>query len=203
MTQAARCLAGAITLAERTGDVQALRNAHGLLAELDLLDERGESSGAAALAHLQPFVDGAASDEEDVTALLPVLAWSYLELGDVEKARAIAVRAATDARAQRNCLHQLDALRIQGMAAARQIRWDAAAQTFDQALALARGMPYPYAEGRLLYEYGRMRAEQGDVGQARTLLADAHAIFLRLGANLYRERTEQQLSLHLSAQAYN
>ena len=60
--------------------------------------------------------------------------------------------------------------------------------------ALARGMPYPYAEARLLHVYGLLHAEQGEPEPARERQEAALAIFRRLGARKDIERVEQDIA---------
>lgn len=59
---------------------------------------------------------------------------------------------------------------------------------------LARGMPYPYAEARLLQAQGLLHAAKGEPEPAQARLAEALAIFQRLGAHADTARTEQALN---------
>ena len=59
----------------------------------------------------------------------------------------------------------------------RQERWAEAEQSLEEGLALARRMPYPYAEARLLHVYGQMHLEKGEPGPAPERLEAALAIF--------------------------
>ena len=70
--------------------------------------------------------------------------------------------------------------RVLGMVRTRQDRTDEAAESFREGLMLARSLPYPYAEARILAEMG--------------MLEEALAIFQRLGAIKDRERTEEALA---------
>ena len=63
-----------------------------------------------------------------------------------------------------------------------------------EGLSLARCMPYPYAEGRLLHVYGEMLAQKGEPEPARERLAAALALFRRLGAHKDAERAEQAIA---------
>jgi hypothetical protein len=70
-------------------------------------------------------------------------------------------------------------------------------------VALARRIPYPYAEARLLYVYGLLHAQKGESGPARERLEAALALVRRLGARKDAERLEQaigSLSQNRSAQ---
>jgi len=68
-----------------------------------------------------------------------------------------------------------------------------AERAFQEAVTLAKPMPYPYGEARALYEWGRMLAEQRELKQARPRLEEALTVFQRLGAQPYIEWTEQAL----------
>jgi hypothetical protein len=52
----------------------------------------------------------------------------------------------------------------------------------------------PYYEGRLLYRFGLVHAQRDAPEEARKHLEAARAIFHRLGARPYRERTEHALA---------
>jgi hypothetical protein len=54
-------------------------------------------------------------------------------------------------------------------------------------------MPYPYAEARILYEYGMLHVREGEPGGTRERLSAALDIFRRLGAKKEAGRTERAL----------
>jgi tetratricopeptide (TPR) repeat protein len=122
-----------------------------------------------------------------------LLAWTYLELGRVAEAEALVGEALRQARQHRWPTDRVDALRIHGMVLARQGRWDEMGCVLEEAATLAHPMPYPYGEARVLYEHGRLQAQQGQVLQARERLQEALAIFERLGAQPYVAWTSQAL----------
>jgi tetratricopeptide (TPR) repeat protein len=165
--------------------------APGVLAERDLLERQPER----ARARLAPLLAATDRDERDGALLLPAYAWAHLDLGDVTAAAAIVDRAIVRARAQGDRLNLVDALRVQAMVASRQERWREAAQALEEGIALARAMPYPYAEGRLLHLYGAMHARKGEPEPARERLEAALAIFRRLGARKDIELAEQTLAV--------
>ena len=82
---------------------------------------------------------------------------------------------------------------MRAMIAVRRQDWERAAGSLEEGLALARGMPYPYAEARLLHVAGSLRAEQGAPEAARERWEEALAGFTRLGARADRARTAQAL----------
>jgi tetratricopeptide (TPR) repeat protein len=166
------------------------RPAHRLLAECDIL----EGQPQAARARLLPLLDRPGLEEWDVTALLPILAWAHLDLGDSALAEDTLTQAFRRARAGNHRLALAEALRVQALLALRQERWVEAERALDEGLALAEQMPYPYAEGRLLHLYGRMHGRKGEPGPARERLEAALRIFQRLGASRDIEHVQQDLA---------
>jgi tetratricopeptide (TPR) repeat protein len=187
---ATACVQEALTFAERGGDLQALRWASAVMAEIDIVGGRPE----AARARLLPLLDRPGLEECDVTALLPVLAWAHLDLGEVAQAADIVEQALRRTRPENIRLVLVDALRVQAMVAVRQEHWQEAEQALEEGIALARSMPYPFAEGRLLHTYGQMHADKAEPQVARARLEAAGAIFRRLGARKDVERTEHLLA---------
>jgi hypothetical protein len=88
----------------------------------------------------------------------------------------------------------MDALRVQAQVFTRQQRWDKTLCSLEDGLALARAMPYPYAEARLLHVYGQMYGEKGEPALAREQWEAALAIFRRLGARPEAERVAAALA---------
>jgi class 3 adenylate cyclase/tetratricopeptide (TPR) repeat protein len=175
-----------LTLAEGTGDRQALERAQTHLAELDQLEGRPEE----ALARLEPLIQ----EDAQLGAMLPAVGTAYLELGDVARAAEVAEDAVRRAREQHERLALVDALRVQGMVLIRQEDYEEARRVLDEALELAQAMPHPYAEARIAYQDGVMQRRRGEHEQARGQLQGALAIFHRLGASKDVERTEQVLT---------
>jgi tetratricopeptide (TPR) repeat protein len=161
-----------------------------LLAERDLL----LGCPDAARVRLVPLLDRPGLEEFFVTRFLPTLAWAHLELGEIGEAEHVVAQALRRMRADNLRLDLPDALRVQAMVLIRQGRWAEAVQALEEGLALARSMPYPYAEARLLHVYGLVHVEQGEPEAARERLEAALAIFRRLGARKDMERTEQMLT---------
>jgi tetratricopeptide (TPR) repeat protein len=121
-----------------------------LLAERDVLEGRP----AAACARLAPLLSTAEQEQRHIIPVLPTLAWAHLELGAVCQAADLAAQAITQARARHNRLSLVDALQVQGLVLTRQERWEEAEHSLAEGVELARSMPYPYGEGRLLHAYG-------------------------------------------------
>lgn len=187
--EAARRLEEAIDLAGQVWWAMPVRYMRSHRAELDLLQGRPR----AALARLRPLADAADLDWNYSTILLSVLARAHLELGDAAKAEEVADRAIGEAEPMHNRLDAVGALRVKGMAQSQQGRWDEAAGTLEEGLAMARSMPYPHAEACILHEYGVLHARKGEPERARERLRAALAAFGGLGAARDAQRTQREL----------
>jgi tetratricopeptide (TPR) repeat protein len=64
----------------------------------------------------------------------------------------------------------------------------------DRTLALARAMPYPYAEARLRHACAQMHHQRGELESARVHLEAALALFRRLGARRDAAQVDQALA---------
>jgi tetratricopeptide (TPR) repeat protein len=168
-----------------------LRPVQGCLAERDLLAGRPIS----ALERLDPLLRTPEGREGiDSTGLLPLLAWTHIELGDAYEAQAAVQEAVSRARSERHHLALVDALRVQALLDMRYERWKKAAAALDEALSLAGPMPYPYAEAKALLVYGQLHAAQGERAEACDRFIQARAICQQLGEVPYRQRIEQALA---------
>jgi len=193
--RAAQYLRKSITMATRAGvrDMRALRWAWIWLAELALREGRSEGIREAR-DQLAALHDRSSQQELDVTALLPRLAWTHLELGDTDRAATMATESVERARVQGHRVVLVDALWVRGMVATRRQHWEEATQALEEGLALAHGMPYPYAEACMLETDGLMRRARGENEAACRQLAKALEIFERLGARKDIARVERELA---------
>jgi tetratricopeptide (TPR) repeat protein/transcriptional regulator with XRE-family HTH domain len=140
-------------------------------------------------ARLAPWLVADTLHELDVTPLLPLMAGTLLDLGNIEEAVGMATRAVARSREQGRQGLLADALRAAAIVAVRQGRWEEAAGALGEGLALARHIGYPYAEARLSQAYGELFAQTGQHEAAREQLEEALAIFQRLGARRDVEQT--------------
>jgi len=76
---------------------------------------------------------------------------------------------------------------VQALIALRLRQWAVVEDSLEEGLALARAMPYPYAEGRL-------HTERGEFAVARERLEAALILFQRLGARQDASWTAQLLT---------
>lgn len=170
--EADRRLHAGLALAADTEDRQMMEYAEAFLAELDLCHRRPDS----AVDRLRPRSE---AEDSNLGLLLPIFAWALAEAGESEEAAAVAKRAMERARGH-DTLNLIDALRVQGMALLRQGQDGEAEQVLADGLALAKELPYPYAEAHILQLLGRTE--------------EALGIFRRLGAKKDIARLERELA---------
>jgi len=133
-------LRDAVALAESAGFTFGLHRAQREAAEVELT--LGEFT--AARARLEPFVTAPDCETyNDITPMLPLLAWALLEAGEVAQAEILLERAAPQAVKQHHMLALLDVLRVRGMLCTRQGRWAEAQAALEDGLARARGRHIP------------------------------------------------------------
>ena len=181
-------------LGERTGDLQILRWAGGLLAERDILRGYPEQARERFDTLLDRQDEG--TEETDVTYILPVLAWSCLEMDDTACATATAAAALRRAREQEQRVALVDALRVSAMIACGGGDAETARAHLDEALDLAQTMPYPYAEARLWHvdaEACLVGPRSADLDAARASLEAALNLYNRLGAQPEAARARDDL----------
>lgn len=177
-----------LAIGQECSAVPAVRKGQRLLAERDLREGRADQ----VVERLRHWLGSA---EYDWPRAFPplVLAEAYLDRGDVASAEELVQQRVQRFRAHNHRRALALWLPVQGVVLNRQQRWSEAARVFAEAVSLAHAMPYPYAEGRTLYEYGLMHVERGEPEQARGWLEQALAIFRYLAARPYVERTERAL----------
>lgn len=185
--EAARSLEECVAIAGPIGDIQALQGAHRLLGELEVLQGHPE----AACARLEPLAGS--EPTFDLIGLLATLAWAQLDSGLVIQADVTADKALDLARVRKINLVLPEALRVRAMVCGKQERWNEAQADFEQAVSVARALPYPYGEARALYAWGVLDIGRRKAKEARERLDRALTIFQRLGAMNDAERTRQEL----------
>ena len=181
---AARVIAEGLTFGEP--DAQTLCDAQSALAERELLSGRP----AEARDRLAPLVEQASLDGPDLVALLPLLAWATLELGDAERAASISAEAIQLMRAMGMRVALPNALRIQAMVAQRLDNRVMAETALAEAVMLADAISYPYAKAQALLAWALLAPEDA-ASQER--LREARSIFTRLGASGDVARAERAL----------
>jgi len=111
------------------------------------------------------------------------MAWALMDTGNEREAAALL--EAARARAGADPPGTIESLWVSAKLAGRQGRWDEAESMFEKAVEIARGLPFPFAEGRALWAWGEMEAQRGDSAAARKRAEQALAIFRRLGDRLH------------------
>jgi tetratricopeptide (TPR) repeat protein len=187
---ASRYLEEGCTIADRGAGFGLLLDAHALLAEREILEGHPD----AACVRLAPLLDAAHQEVWGGSYAQATLAWAYLAMGDVATADELVGQAVRRARGEGYRFALLEAQRVQATVAIRQGRWAEAERALEEGLMLARSIPYPYGEARLLHVYGQLHVAKGEPGPARQRLEAALAIFRRLGARKDAERAEMALT---------
>jgi transposase len=148
-------------------------------------------------------VDREGLEEEQVTSLLPLLAWARFDTAsdqaEAERAVELATTSVERARSQNDLIALADALRVQGRLLCALGRAEEALAALRDAIALGQSLPCPQSEARALYELGMFArqigrlaedraSERSGIDQSNTMvhgsehLVAALAIFERLGA---------------------
>jgi transcriptional regulator with XRE-family HTH domain/tetratricopeptide (TPR) repeat protein len=156
------------------------------LADRELLAQRPE----AAYAHLAPHI----SPADDVAQWISPLVWASLQMGERAQARHHAVDAVERARARHYQFSLVDALRARALVALDGGAWQATIDDLEEGITVARTLPYPYAEAKALWVYGRLEATRGDLAAARRRFEQALTICVKLGERLYRLHIERALA---------
>lgn len=177
----------ALAHGERVGDPSLVHEVEAGYAELGILSGRLDE----AFRRVEQSVEEGDSD----FFLMTPRAWALLEIGEVERAEEVIGDAVTRARLDDRRIALPDALRVQGMVFARQERFEEAEGAYDEGLGLARSLPFPYAEARLLHQLGRLKEHCQQPEEARRHLQEALTIFRRLGAEKDIEQVERMLAV--------
>jgi len=163
---------------------------HSTLAERELLAGRP----AAARERLTPLLDRPGQQELHVTALLPLVAWAALELGEEAECDRLLVEIEERAGPERLRLPQVEVRRVQALLALQRGQVAAAQMAIEEGMALARAMPHPYAEAKLLYIAGLAAARAERTDAARHHFTASLTILRRLGERLYATHAARALA---------
>jgi len=147
---------------------------------------------AEAVARLEPALEYVRA-AESVRAPL-VYAWALLELGDTTRAAEVLAAVRQRATASRSRARLPAVLLHEARLAAHEQRWDSAVDALEQGVTIAQELGLPYDEALLLQEHGRLHTLRAEPEQASARLAQALAIFRRLGAAADVQAVEQALN---------
>ncbi|MBV9282691.1 MAG: hypothetical protein JOZ41_21650, partial [Chloroflexi bacterium] len=188
--EALQALEESAALAREGRNLFHLRWAQAAIAERDLLIGRPED----ARKRLESMDTGSmAWDDLTTEDIRATRIWAYLELGQLERATVMLNGRLAGLERAGHLPAAARELWLHAMLAARCARWDEAESALERGLALARSLPYPFIEGRLLTLYGQMEVTRGKRASAREPLESALSIFRRLGACADVERVERTL----------
>ncbi len=186
---ATRCFSDAIALAQEAGNHEVLRYAESRLVELEVLQGRS----AEAIVRLGPRQDLSNLTWWYEVLVLSVLAEAYADTGEVARAEEWANLALSRGRKMTNRVDGVEALRVLAKSLSLQGRREEASAALEVALSWSRSIPYPYAEARILHEYGTLHIREGEPEKARERLSAGLEIFGLLGAEMDVIHTQRAL----------
>jgi adenylate cyclase len=182
----------ALAIVERTEDIQGILMATPPLATHDLLEGRPNQALDRIGKAIETCHRHGTKGTWDTT-FLPLLALVHLDLGEQQKAERIASEA-IEGWCGSVGMFRVQALRSLGIVMTAGLRFDEACDAFEEALELARSMPWPEEEALNMYELGLTFAAKGELELARAHLHKALSIFERLGAKPQLQRTKTALA---------
>jgi tetratricopeptide (TPR) repeat protein/transcriptional regulator with XRE-family HTH domain len=181
-----RHLRDALALATELNYLPGIVNASELLAWQEIRDGEPE----AAVARLQPLVE--ARQKAGRPWYPTVYAWAHLDAGNEQHAATIL--AAARAQSGTSSRPESPELLLQcARLAARQGAASDAVRDLEAGLQHVRSIGLPYEQALLLEEGARLLATQGELDRARERIAQALAIYNRLGAVPDTERSNRRL----------
>jgi tetratricopeptide (TPR) repeat protein len=178
-----------IALSDQSDEPWWRRNGQAILAERDLLEGQPE----AAAVRLEEVLLGRYLNFHESTWALPLLAEAYVELGRVDEAEELLNRCFA-AAGSGSPAALLRMRYVQARLLTRKEQWDKARAILDDLLSLTRSMPNPLDEGNVLHELAQIHLTRKERDEARKRWKQALAIYGRLGAKPYVQRTEQALA---------
>ena len=188
-SEAEQLFAEGMAVATRRENWEALRSAQIALAERDLL----AGNRQAAYQRLEPFLDHPSQQGMGRWYVIPLVAWSLLPT-EAERAETLLAPVISEVREQQHASALLDLLWVQALVWGQLQRWPAAQAALEEGLALARSMPNPYAEAKVLCGYGWLHQAKGEPAQAREPLEAALVILNHLGERPYTKQVERALA---------
>jgi hypothetical protein len=178
-----------VALSEHSDEPWWRRHGQLIFAMRDLLEGRA----GRALARLEPLPAEAELDIQEQTLELPALAEAHLQMGNLSQAQKVLdVPLALKTREMEGML--ADTLRVHAMVLRAGGDLTGAETVLNELLDLARWMPYPFGEAQALAEHGQLEMMRDNPEQARQQIEEALAIFRRLDAQPFVERTKRALS---------
>jgi hypothetical protein len=127
------------------------------------------------------------------SSLPGLLAQAHIRQVRLDEAKALLDQSLPLLRTEGLRLSLIDALSAQALFNAGCHQWSSAQTALDDAPRIARAIPAPYAEVKLLALAGEIAPARKRSNKARQLYESALAICDRLGERLYRERMQRAL----------
>ena len=146
-----------------------------------------------ARAYLRPLADALESLGTFGPTVLHLLAWTALDLDDLQVAGRLIIRALDMCRERNDRLVLVDALVVRARLAARRGEPEARSM-LAEALTQAHAITYPYGLARALYASALLHEQYGDGDRAMSDYTEALDILHALGEQVYAPRIERALS---------
>ena len=185
--RASRYLEEPLVLAERSGRSEQLPYLQIPLARWDVFHGTPEQ----ALHRLQPLLEHPRFNSPEDHAAMQAAAAAYLQMGDASAAAALVVEGIAGASGHGNMLALSGWLLLKGQSGQITGTPDESETELRSALHLARQIPYPFLEARVLVSLGNGLRSRGNMKEGLPLLEQARAIFDGLGAAPYARRARE------------
>jgi len=197
--QSERCLQEAFSISRRLNDWQATASNYNWLGLFHF--EKEEFTKAREYYEKRIEIYEKAKARYSQIAGTYNLIWTYIELGEIEKAKALIDKYCEFALEVKEKERLADADALKGMLFRAQKKWEESIEHFEKSLqqweALGARQWYLYSFARTnLYEYARVfleRNQEGDGEKAHNLLNQALEIFQKMGAKKVIEKIETKL----------
>lgn len=176
--------------AKRHGDLQAQRWAQGTLAERELL--RGDP--LAAYQRLVPLIEQERPHDVDEYVLLPLFAWSALEMAQESRAAHLLESALVYADTNQLVPTAISALCVRALLSERQGKSAQAMDDLRDALALSESIQQPYQVAKVHLTRARIGTNEVSTYGSRQHARASQAILAPLGERLYAAEAERLLT---------
>ena len=187
------CGTRGLELAERTSGRPAEQFALAALGALELSLGRA-AEAAATLGPLVDFLRREGIREPGAQRVVPDQVEALIALGELEAAEELAGWHERNAAELGRVSARSAAARCRGLLVAERGDLEGALQQLDEAVRLAADAPVPMEHGRALLVRGTLGRRARQKRAARESLEAAHALFDRLGARVWAERAEAELT---------
>ncbi len=188
--QAGGCFQEVLRLSGQMRNDEIFTLAQNALAEQELLTGQPEAANR----RLKSLLRVVELEHLALLESLPLLAWTQIELGQLEQAQVSLAQAIARATEVQGHPALAFGRHIQARLAAKRGQWTEAEEALEEALVMYRAIPAPYEEAKTLHTAGMVALQRQESEKAREHLLQARAILGRLGERLYAQQVDQALT---------